>query len=169
MVIYCVTTHPKTLTALGSPHLWFYPRCEPCHMLFREIHRVTPTYLQRYLRSLHVTFNPIAGLSLMATKASQAPHFQQKPTMWELLEEVNLNHRSHRSDTTFTKLPICPHLPLRIVLLWYLPNKLFWDIALFYEQFFSPSNCASKLLPHSRLVSIQSSSFSSVAAVILTV
>ena len=125
MEIYCVATHSKTLTALESLYHWCYPQHKSFHMLFREIHRVTPTYLQRYLRSLHVTFNPITGLSLMATKASQAPHFQPKPTMWELLEEVNLNHRSHRSDTTFTKLPICPHLPLRIVLLWYLPNKLF--------------------------------------------
>ena len=74
-------------------------------MLFREIHRVTPTHLQRYLRSLHVTFNPIAGLSLMATKASQAPHFQPKPTMWEFVEEARFalaktpkSHINHEID-----------------------------------------------------------------------
>ena len=108
---------------LGSLHLWCYPRCKPNHMLFSGIHRVTPTYLQR-ITANSVTFNPITGLSLMATKASLTPHFQPKPTMSELLNEVNLNHRSHRSDTLSTNLmPICPHLPLLTVLLWYRSSK----------------------------------------------
>ena len=56
---------------------------------------------------------PITGLSLLATKASQSPHFQPKPTMWELLEEVDLRHRSHRSGTSSTNFYIWfPSSPL---------------------------------------------------------
>jgi hypothetical protein len=73
------------------------------------------------LRALHLSHHWII---LMATKASQTPHFQPKPTMWELLNEVNLNHRSSRKSTSSTNLmPICPHLPLRIVLLWYRSSR----------------------------------------------
>ena len=39
------------------------------------------------------------------------------------LEEKDLHFRSHRSGTLSTNsMPICLHLPLRIVLLWYLPK-----------------------------------------------
>ena len=39
-----------------------------------------------------------------------------------LLEEVNLNHRSHRSDTTRTSAAHLSTSRYNLVLLWYLPN-----------------------------------------------
>lgn len=41
------------------------------------------------------------------------------------LKEADLHCRSHLSDRVFTTLPICLHLPLLIVLLWYLSKGCF--------------------------------------------
>ena len=49
------------------------------------------THLQR-ITANSVTFNPITGLSLMATKAGQSPRFQPKPTTWELVERGGFAH-----------------------------------------------------------------------------
>lgn len=95
-------------------------------MLFSGIHRVTPTYLQR-ITANRVTFNPITGLSLMATKASQTPHFQPKPTMLESLVRADLHcWRLRRATSSTNLMPICLHLPLLTVLLWYLPKGGFF-------------------------------------------
>jgi hypothetical protein len=37
MIIYCVTTHPKTSIALESLCQWYYPQHKPYHVLFREM------------------------------------------------------------------------------------------------------------------------------------
>ena len=63
----------------------------------------------------------------MATKASQTPHFQSKPTMLELLVRRDLHSWRLRRITSSTNLmPICLHLVLLQVLLWYLPKGGFY-------------------------------------------
>jgi hypothetical protein len=95
-VFYCVSTQPKRFR-LGSA----------LHCVTRTEHRTLSfsvkclfTDIRNGVAGITHHVYPITGLSLLATKASQSPHFQPKPTMWELLEEVDLRHRSPEGHIT---------------------------------------------------------------------
>ena len=114
MVIYCVTTHPKTPLPLRAYVYGFIHNVDRT-IRFSVKYMGFPTYLQRLTASVRHIY-PITGLSFhLATKAGQVPRFQPKPTTWGLLEEVDLHYRRLRRATILTVLPICLHLPLLIV------------------------------------------------------
>ncbi len=58
MVIFCVTTHSKTLLALESLRQWCYPQRRPYHALFREMPRVSPKHPQCPTVTNGITFIP---------------------------------------------------------------------------------------------------------------
>ena len=113
-VIYCVTTHSKTLLpsrayVYGFTHnvnrtVCFSVKCLGC-----------PKHLQRLIakHASHLSHHWI--ILHLATKAGQVPRFQPKPTTWGLLEEVDLHYRRLLRATILTILPICLHLSFLIV------------------------------------------------------
>lgn len=123
MVIYCVTTHPKSIIPLGSIQPRCYPQCIPYHTLFSEMPRLpqTSATLNRQCAS-HL----IPSLDYPSIRLRKLAYFRvfsrslQRRNCW--LRWI-CTHRSLRRGTSSTNLmPICLHLGLPLVLLWYQPK-----------------------------------------------